>query len=105
MIDGIVYFFIKEMKSAKKVVTKKDQEDVKEKILNRISRVEGQLKGIRRMVEEKKECIDIITQITAIREAVSMLGIELLKNDFVCKWEGGKKEMDEKYLKSLFKMK
>lgn len=90
---------------AKKIVTKKDKEDVKEKILNRISRVEGQLKGIRRMVEEKKECIDIITQITAIREAVSMLGIELLKNDFVCKWEGGKKEMDEKYLKSLFKMK
>lgn len=89
----------------KKTVTKKDQEEVKEKILNRISRVEGQLKGIRRMVEEKKECIDIITQITAIREAVSMLGIELLKNDFVCKWEGGKKEMDEKYLKSLFKMK
>jgi DNA-binding FrmR family transcriptional regulator len=90
---------------AKKVVTKKDQEEVKEKILNRISRVEGQLKGIRRMVEEKKECIDIITQITAIREAVSMLGIELLKNDFVCKWEDGKKEMDEKYLKGLFKMK
>jgi DNA-binding FrmR family transcriptional regulator len=89
----------------KKTVTEIDKEQVKEKILNRISRVEGQLKGIRRMVEEKKECIDIITQITAIREAVSMLGIELLKNDFVCKWEGGKKEMDEKYLKSLFKMK
>jgi DNA-binding FrmR family transcriptional regulator len=89
----------------KKTVTEIDKEQVKEKILNRISRVEGQLKGIRRMVEEKKECIDIITQITAIREAVSMLGIELLKNDFVCKWEGGKKEIDEKYLKSLFKMK
>ncbi|MEI8343735.1 MAG: metal-sensitive transcriptional regulator [Candidatus Moraniibacteriota bacterium] len=91
--------------STKKVVSQKDKEVVKEKILNRISRVEGQLKGIRRMVEEQKECIDIITQITAIREAVSMLGIELLKNDFVCNWEGGKKKIDEKYLKSLFKMK
>ncbi len=90
---------------AKKIIAKKSEGEVKEKILNRISRVEGQLKGIRRMVEEKKECIDIITQITAIREAVSMLGIELLKNDFVCKWEGGKRTMDEKYLKSLFKMK
>jgi len=89
----------------KKIVSQKDKEVVKEKILNRISRVEGQLKGIRRMVEEQKECIDIITQITAIREAVSMLGIELLKNDFVCNWEGGKKKIDEKYLKSLFKMK
>lgn len=90
---------------AKKIVSQKDKEVVKEKILNRISRVEGQLKGIRRMVQEQKECIDIITQITAIREAVSMLGIELLKNDFVCNWEGGKKSIDEKYLKSLFKMK
>jgi CsoR family transcriptional regulator, copper-sensing transcriptional repressor len=89
----------------KKIVSQKDKALVKEKILNRISRVEGQLKGIRRMVEEQKECIDIITQITAIREAVSMLGIELLKNDFVCNWEEGKKSIDEKYLKSLFKMK
>ena len=89
----------------KKIVSQKDKAIVKEKILNRISRVEGQLKGIRRMVEEQKECIDIITQITAIREAVSMLGIELLKNDFVCNWEEGKKSIDEKYLKSLFKMK
>ncbi len=91
--------------ATKKIVSQKDKEIVKEKILNRISRVEGQLKGIRRMVQEQKECIDIITQITAIREAVSMLGIELLKNDFVCNWEGGKKKIDEKYLKSLFKMK
>jgi CsoR family transcriptional regulator, copper-sensing transcriptional repressor len=95
--------------ATKKIVSQKDKEEVKEevkeKILNRISRIEGQLKGIRRMVQEQKECIDIITQITAIREAVSMLGIELLKNDFVCNWEGGKKSIDEKYLKSLFKMK
>ncbi len=91
--------------ATKKIVSQKDKEVVKEKILNRISRIEGQLKGIRRMVQEQKECIDIITQITAIREAVSMLGIELLKNDFVCNWEDGKKSIDEKYLKSLFKMK
>jgi len=90
--------------TTKKTITDNDKEQVKEKILNRISRVEGQLKGIRRMIEEKKECIDIITQITAIREAVSMLGIEMLKNDFVCKLDG-KSKIDEKYLKSLFKMK
>ncbi|MEI7890781.1 MAG: metal-sensitive transcriptional regulator [bacterium] len=90
-------------KIAKKIVTKSDKEKIKEKIGNRISRVEGQLKGIRRMIEEEKQCIDVITQITAIREAVSMIGVELLKNDFICNFEG-KKEIDEKYLKSLFKM-
>jgi DNA-binding FrmR family transcriptional regulator len=85
-------------------ISKKNEEQEAEKILNRISRIEGQLKGIRRMMMEKKECISVITQITAIREAVSMLGIELLKNEFLCKREKNK-DIDEKYLKTLFKMK
>lgn len=89
---------------AGKKISAKEKKEATEKIINRIARIEGQLGGIRRMVEDEKECIDIITQISAIREAVAMLGIELLKNDFVCKW-GGKKEIDEAYLKSLFKMK
>lgn len=72
-------------------------------VLARIARVEGQLRGIRRMVEQNDECLDIIAQISAIREAVAMLGVELLKDDFVCKWDG-KKKIDEAYLKSLFKM-
>jgi len=81
----------------------KEKEQIS-KITNRISRIEGQLKGIRRMVEEKKECLDIITQITAIREAVAMLGVELLKNEFICKKDKLEK-IDDDYLKSLFKMK
>lgn len=72
-------------------------------LLSRLARIEGQLQGIRRMVEGEKECLDIIAQVSAIREAVAMLGVELLKNDFVCKWEG-KRKIDEAYLKSLFKM-
>ncbi|MEP7162480.1 MAG: metal-sensitive transcriptional regulator [Candidatus Moraniibacteriota bacterium] len=78
-------------------------ESAKEELLKRLSRIEGQMKGIRRMVEGEKECLDIIAQVSAIREAVAMLGVELLKNDFVCKWEG-KRKIDESYLKSLFKM-
>lgn len=80
------------------------EDQAKKKILSRINRVEGQLRGIRRMVEGSGECLDIITQISAVREAVAMLGVELLKNDFACKWDG-KKKVDEAYLKSLFKMK
>lgn len=78
-------------------------EEKKSPILSRIARIEGQLKGIRRMVEEKKDCLDVIAQISAIREAVAMLGVELLKDDIACKWDG-KKKIDEAYLKSLFKM-
>lgn len=90
----------------KKIIKKKSDkfiENEAEKMINRISRIEGQLRGIRKMIEAKRECIDVITQITAIREAVSMLGIEMLKKDFICKWEEGKK-IDENYLKTLFKI-
>lgn len=75
----------------------------KDKMLSRIARIEGQLRGVRRMVESEEECLDVITQISAIREAVAMLGVELLKDDILCKWDG-KKKIDETYLKSLFKM-
>lgn len=73
-------------------------------VLNRIAKIEGQLKGIRKMLDNKKECPDVIAQILAIREAVSSLGIEILKDDLVC---NRKKlsAMDEKYLKTLFKIK
>ena len=85
------------------VSTQKKSSFGREAVMARIARVEGQLRGIRRMVEQQDECLDIIVQISAIREAVAMLGVELLKDDFVCKWDG-KKKVDEAYLKSLFKM-
>ena len=81
----------------------KSHKMINEKLVARIARVEGQLRGIRRMVEEGDECLAIITQISAVREAVAMLGVELLKDDIACKWDG-KKKIDEAYLKSLFKM-
>jgi DNA-binding FrmR family transcriptional regulator len=76
----------------------------KDRIIARIARVEGQLRGVRKMIESDQECLNVIAQISAVREAVAMLGVELLKNDVACKW-GGKKQIDEAYLKSLFRMK
>ncbi len=84
----------------KKTISKKEAHD---KILKRIARIEGQLSGIKRMVLEERECIDIIQQITAIRQATAMLGIELLKDEFICKRKD-QEEIDEKYLKTLFKI-
>ncbi|MFZ2300190.1 MAG: metal-sensitive transcriptional regulator [Candidatus Moraniibacteriota bacterium] len=81
----------------------KTAKNEKDKMLSRIARIEGQLRGVRRMVEGGQECLDVITQISAIREAVAMLGIELLKDDILCKWDS-KKKIDEAYLKNLFKM-
>lgn len=82
------------------VSTSQNTEEAREKLLHRLSRIEGQLKGIRRMVEEKDKCLDVITQIMASRSALSMLGVELLKADVLC--QKGQRVIDEEYIKKLF---
>lgn len=44
------------------------------KVLNRLKRIEGQIRGLQKMVEEDKYCIDVITQTSAIRNALK--GVE-----------------------------
>lgn len=53
--------------------------DDKPKLLNRLSRIEGQVRGVARMVEEDRYCIDILTQIQAARAALGRVETELLK--------------------------
>ena len=52
----------------------------KGKLLNRLSRVEGQVRGIARMVEEDRYCIDVLTQLRAVRSAVARVESEMLKD-------------------------
>ena len=52
----------------------------KDKLLNRLSRVEGQVRGIARMVEEDRYCIDVLTQLRAVRAALSRVESEMLKD-------------------------
>lgn len=74
-----------------------------EAVRNRIAKIEGQLNGIRKMLDNDKACMDVIAQIMAIKEAVSSLGVEILKDDLICNKKSLAK-LDEKYLKTLFKM-
>ena len=50
----------------------------KERYLARLKRIEGQARGIHRMVEEEKYCIDILTQISALTSALEGVAIGLL---------------------------
>ncbi|MEI6132897.1 MAG: metal-sensitive transcriptional regulator [Bacillota bacterium] len=43
-------------------------------ILNRLNRIEGQVKGIKRMIEEEKTCADVLTQVAAVRAAINKVG-------------------------------
>ena len=51
----------------------------KPKLLNRLNRIEGQVRGIGRMVEEDRYCIDVLTQLQAVRAALTKVETEMLK--------------------------
>ena len=50
----------------------------KEALVKRLHRIEGQVRGIERMLEEERYCIDILTQISAITTALDALGLKIL---------------------------
>jgi DNA-binding FrmR family transcriptional regulator len=52
----------------------------KPQLINRLSRIEGQVRGISRMVEDDRYCIDILTQVQAARAALGRVETELLKD-------------------------
>jgi len=91
------------MKTSKEVTTHTET-------LNRLARITGQVQGVKRMIEEEKYCIDIITQIQAARSALRSLELKILEkhmqhcvNDAFT--EGNQKEADEKITELLRVMK
>ncbi len=80
--------------------------NIKNKVLRRLKILEGQVRGLQRMVEEEKYCVDIITQSSATKEALSGIENLILENHLsthvlhqVKHGEGGKaiKEILEVY--------
>ncbi len=53
-------------------------DDKKDKIARRLARIEGQVRGVQRMVDEDKYCIDILDQIAAVTKALRAVSVELL---------------------------
>lgn len=51
----------------------------KPKLLNRLNRIEGQVRGVARMIEEDRYCIDVLTQLRALKAALNKVETELLK--------------------------
>ena len=54
--------------------------DARERNLKRLRRIEGQVRGLQRMVEEDRYCADIMTQISSVHEALRAVGRELMRN-------------------------
>jgi DNA-binding FrmR family transcriptional regulator len=67
----------------------------KDAVLKRLRRIEGQVRGVERMVEGDRYCIDVVTQVTAIQAALDKVALELLSDHAshcVAGAEGGESE-------------
>lgn len=56
------------------------QKEAKAQVTKRLQRIEGQVRGLSRMVEEGRYCIDIVTQISAVRAALRRVEEEVLRD-------------------------
>lgn len=55
-------------------------EDEKKKILNRLNRIEGQIKGVKKMIEEDRYCNEVLIQLSAIENSVKSVSNYVLEN-------------------------
>ncbi|KNY27533.1 metal-sensitive transcriptional regulator [Pseudobacteroides cellulosolvens] len=58
--------------------------EYKQDVRKRLNKIEGQVKGIQRMIDEEKNCVDILTQIAAVRSAINKVGgmvLEVYSNE------------------------
>ena len=82
-------------------------ENAKDKIVKRLRRIEGQVRGVQSMVSEERSCRDILQQLTAIRSAVqgvSNLMLEDYMSDCIVNLDNKNPESREELLKDLIQM-
>lgn len=74
------------------------------KVVNRMKRAQGQLSGIIRMLEEGRDCADVVTQLSAVSKALDRAGFAIIASGMrQCLVEGdGEETLDVKTLEKLF---
>jgi len=80
-------------------------EDVNDDVLNRLRRLEGQIRGVQRMIEEGKDCADVVTQLSACKAALDRVGYRLVvagMRHCATPAEGVEPELDATELERLF---
>lgn len=70
---------VEEMKCCAEKMKHRDEKEYKD-LINRLSRVEGQVRGVKKMVEEERYCVDILTQVLAVQAALNAFNKKLLAN-------------------------
>jgi CsoR family transcriptional regulator, copper-sensing transcriptional repressor len=71
-------------------------------VINRLSRIEGHVRGLRKMVEEDKDCPDILLQVAAVRAALNQVGRILLEDHMEsCVVEAAKEGKEQQAIDDL----
>lgn len=72
-------------------------------VINRIKRAQGQLAGVVRLLEEGRECEDVVTQLAAVSKALDKAGFAIVASGLQqCIAEGGTDSLDTKKMEKLF---
>ncbi len=81
------------------------QTDPKKNILLRLKRIEGQVRGVQRMIEAEDECSEIMNQIAAIKSAINQVGILVFENHArECIYKSINEEDNEQSFNEIVKM-
>jgi DNA-binding FrmR family transcriptional regulator len=60
--------------------TPQELEVAKKSILNRLKRLEGQIRGLQSMIEQDKECEEVLTQVMAAKSALDQVGLHIIRH-------------------------
>ena len=72
-----------------------------DKIITRIARIKGQLDGIEKMYKEKRKCLEVVQQVSAVRSALAGLAREILTEETVFCLRENKEEKIREMLKKI----
>lgn len=56
------------------------EQDARKSLLLRLRKIEGQVRGVQRMIEDQAECGEILNQVTAVKSAITQVGILVFQN-------------------------
>jgi len=74
----------------------------RKKVIDRLSRIEGHIRGIKKMVEEDRDCPDLLHQLGAVKAAINKTGVLILEDHIeYCFFESVNKGTTEEYVKNL----
>lgn len=76
-----------------------ENENKQGNLIRRLNRIEGQVRGIRKMIEEKRECAATLQQISAVRSALFKVGVSYVSDNLEVCMENGDKPCEDNLLR------